>query len=150
MMVHNKTGIFRSNMDITQTNISYQRETRLEAAEVAILYKLAGLNRPVEDLERMQAMLDHANLIVTARLETELVGIARALTDFRYCCYLSDLAVHEKFQGKGIGKELIDQVQEFIGPETKLILLSAPKAEAFYSHVGFEKADNAWVIPRKF
>jgi len=79
---------------------------------------------------------------------SRLIGIARALTDFSFCCYLSDLAVDVEYQKQGIGRTLIDHVREASGEETQLILLSAPAAHAYYPHIGFEKIDNGWRINR--
>ena len=51
-------------------------------------------------------MLAHAGVIVTARTAGGLlVGVSRAVTDFSYCTYLSDLAVDVAYQGRGIGRE---------------------------------------------
>jgi predicted N-acetyltransferase YhbS len=94
-------------------------------------------------------MLDHANLTITAWDGEKLVGIARSLTDFCYCCYLSDLAVDREYQGRGIGRELIEQTRKHLSEQVSLILLSAPSAMTYYPKVGFEKADNAWIIRRK-
>jgi ribosomal protein S18 acetylase RimI-like enzyme len=49
-------------------------------------------------------MLANSNLLVTAWAGQQLVGIARSITDFHYCCYLSDLAVDVAYQQQGIGK----------------------------------------------
>ena len=92
-------------------------------------------------------MLQHANLLCTAWDGERLVGLARSVTDFEYCCYLSDLAVDEKYQKQGIGKELIRQTKSKLGDKTKVILLSAPKAEAYYSKIGFDVHRSAWVLP---
>lgn len=78
-----------------------------------------------------------------------MIGIARAITDFSYCCYLSDLAIDEQFQKHGVGKELVQRVQAAIGDECSLVLLSAPGAMDYYPRIGFDKADNAFVIKRK-
>lgn len=94
-------------------------------------------------------MINGANLTITAWDNTTLIGIARALTDFSYCCYLSDLAVHKDYQKQGIGKTLITKVEKEIGEETALILLSAPNAMEYYPKAGFTKAENAFLIPRK-
>lgn len=134
---------------MSETPIVYTIEESPEAAEVAELYRRAGLKRPVDDLERIGRMIAHANLIVCARNGARLVGIARALTDFSYCCYLSDLAVDEEYQRQGIGKALIEQVQEAIGEDAMLLLLSAPKAMPYYPHVGFQAVENGWTIPRR-
>lgn len=128
---------------------SYSVESHVDAQSVADLYKRAGLNRPVADLRRMQKMLDNSDLILCAWSDERLVGIARAITDYHYCCYLSDLAVDPKFQKMGIGKQLIQKIMDIVGEETKLILLAAPTAVDFYAHIGLIRDENAWVIPRK-
>jgi len=61
-----------------------------------------GARRPLEDEKRVAAMLYHADLLVTAWDGERLVGVARSVTDFAYCCYLSDLAVDEQYQKQGI------------------------------------------------
>lgn len=131
------------------SEIVYCLETAPDPGEVAELYRRAELRRPIEDLERIQRMIAHANLIVCARDGDRLVGIARALTDFSYCCYLSDLAVDEDYQRQGIGRKLIERVQEEIGEEAMLLLLAAPKAMPYYPHVGFEAVQNGWIIHRR-
>jgi GNAT superfamily N-acetyltransferase len=103
--------------------------------------------RPVEDRKCIAAMLEHANLLCTAWDGDKLVGLARSLTDFEYCCYLSDLAVDEAYQKRGIGKELIRLTQSKLGHNAKLILLAAPKAEGYYPKIGFEAHRSAWILP---
>jgi GNAT superfamily N-acetyltransferase len=91
----------------------------------------------------------HADIIVTARLGGQLVGISRAISDFSYCTYLSDLAVDQAYQGRGIGRELIRRTHEAGGLHTHLILLAAPKAQTYYPHIGMQQHDSCWVIPRR-
>ena len=91
-------------------------------------------------------MLAHANLTCTAWEGGVLIGIARSLTDFSYCCYLSDLAVDVACQRKGVGKELIRMTQSRLQPECKIILLAAPKAETYYPKIGFTRHRSAWVL----
>ena len=104
--------------------------------------------RPVHDLDTIRAMLKNADVILTARLDGLLVGVSRAITDFAYCTYLSDLAVDEKHQRQGIGRELIRRTHEAAGLHTTLILLAAPKAQTYYPHIGMTKHDSCWVIGR--
>jgi predicted N-acetyltransferase YhbS len=72
--------------------------------------------------------------------------VARSVTDFEYCCYLSDLAVDQLYQNKGVGRELIRLTQSKLGLKAKLILLSAPKAEEYYPKIGFGAHKSAWII----
>lgn len=129
--------------------IDYAIETTVDPADVIALFRASGIRRPVDEPERIARMIEHANLIVTARENGRLVGIARALTDFSFCCYLSDLAVDDSVQRQGIGRELVRRVEEAIGDDSMLLLLAAPAAAEYYPHIGFEAAGNAWILHRK-
>ncbi|TXT35689.1 MAG: acetyltransferase [Planctomycetota bacterium] len=118
-----------------------------EFIDVLIRSTLAE-RRPVDDRAAIEGMLQKADVIVTARVEGLLVGVSRAITDFSFCTYLSDLAVDQKFQGQGIGKELIRRTHEAAGLHTTLILLAAPKAMTYYPHIGMTKHESCWFIPR--
>lgn len=132
-------------------NIEYRVNEKISVEQFIDLLHRSTLaaRRPLDNAVRVQRMLDHANLTVTAWDGNKLVGISRALTDFSYCCYLSDLAVDESYQRSGIGKELVRRTRELAGVETSLILLSAPDAMAYYPKVGFEKLENAFAIKRE-
>jgi ribosomal protein S18 acetylase RimI-like enzyme len=105
--------------------------------------------RPVDEPETIQGMLEHASLIITVRDGGRLVGVSRAITDFSFCTYLSDLAVDRAYQRRGIGKELIRQTHEAAGLHTMLILLAAPLARSYYPHIGMAPHDSCWIIPRQ-
>ena len=128
--------------------ISYRLGNDLDLDRTIELYRdsTLGERRPVDDRERMAAMLRNANLVVTAWDGEVLVGISRALSDFSFATYLSDLAVRASHQRQGIGKELMRRTQAAGGPKTKLILLAAPAAEAYYPHVGFTRHPQCWML----
>ena len=94
-------------------------------------------------------MIDHANLLAGAWAGDLLVGVARGLTDFSFCCYLSDLAVDRAFQRMGIGKALLEHVRKQLSDEVMILLVAAPEANEYYEQLGFEWVDRAWRIPRK-
>ena len=129
--------------------ITYKVNSKVEAHQFADLIKSSGLRRPVEDLNRLKKMLDNANLIVSAWDGERLIGIARALTDYCYCCYVSDLAVDREYQKQGIGQELITEVQKLVGDESMLLVIASPESMEYYPKIGFTKIDNAFLIPRK-
>jgi GNAT superfamily N-acetyltransferase len=104
--------------------------------------------RPVADSKIIARMLASADVIVTARVGGKLVGVSRALSDFAFCTYLSDLAVDEGFQRRGIGRELIRRTHAAAGLHTSLILLAAPKAKTYYPHIGMTQHESCWWIPR--
>ena len=128
--------------------IEYRTGNDLDLDEVIDLYREStlGERRPVDDRERMAAMLWNANLVITAWDGPLMVGISRCVTDFAYCNYLSDLAVRQSHQRQGIGRELIRITREQSGPETTIILLAAPKAVDYYPRVGFARHESAWLL----
>jgi GNAT superfamily N-acetyltransferase len=132
-------------------DIAYAIETYPELSVEAFIDVLRrstlGERRPIDDPETIRGMLEHADLIVTARVGGRLIGISRAITDFSYCTYLSDLAVDEAYQRRGIGKELIRRTHEAAGRQTLLVLLAAPKARGYYPHIGMANHDSCWMIP---
>lgn len=131
--------------------ITYQLEPDLSPAEFIEVLQRSTLaeRRPVAEAERIAAMLARADVVVTAREGSLLVGVSRAITDFAYCTYLSDLAVDEAFQRQGIGRELIRRTHEAAGLDTLLVLLAAPKARDYYPHIGMQGHDSCWIIPRQ-
>ena len=131
--------------------VTYQPEPDLTVAEFidVLVRSTLAERRPVHDAATIQAMLKNADLILTARIDGLLVGVSRAITDFAFCTYLSDLAVDEKHQRQGIGQELIRLTHEAAGFNTALILLAAPKAQSYYPHIGMTKHESCWITPRK-
>jgi GNAT superfamily N-acetyltransferase len=134
------------------TDIAFALEPGLDAGAFADVLRrstLAG-RRPVDRPDVLAAMLAGADLIVTARdAGGLLVGVSRAITDFSFCVYLSDLAVDVAHQGRGIGRELIRRTHEGAGRHTMLVLLAAPRAETYYPHVGLRAHPSCWVADRE-
>jgi GNAT superfamily N-acetyltransferase len=127
--------------------IDYRNDYVPTLAQARELYRSCslGARRPIDDDARFAAMLANANLTVTAWDAAQLVGIARSVSDFAYCTYLSDLAVRESHQRRGIGRELMQRTRD-AAPEATLILLAAPAAVEYYPRVGFTRHDSAWLL----
>jgi ribosomal protein S18 acetylase RimI-like enzyme len=126
--------------------IAYRRGNDLDVDVVIDLYRRStlGERRPVDDRERMEQMLRHANLVVTAWDGSRLVGVARSLSDFAYCTYLSDLAVDIDYQRQGIGRELVRLTRE-AGGRASVLLFAAPKAVDYYPRIGFTSG-SGWML----
>ncbi len=130
-------------------NTVYAVEDFLAADEYIDVCRKSGLNRPVDDRARVERLLAHSNLFVTARQDGQLVGFARSLADFCFSCYLSDLAVDKACQGQGIGKRLIEETKKAAGGEfTTTLLLSAPGALTFYQGIKMPQLDNCFAYRR--
>lgn len=65
-----------------------------------------------------------------------IVGFVRGLTDGTITMYIADMAVDMRLRGRGIGRALLD-VCHALYPTTRLDLLAADDARAFYKVCGF-------------
>ena len=126
----------------------YAVEPHLKPQEFVDVLRRSTLaeRRPVHDAATIEAMLRNASVIVTARVDGLLVGVARAISDFAYCTYVSDLAVDVAFQRAGIGRELLDRTHRAAGLHTTMILLAAPAAEGYYPHIGMRPHNSCWLV----
>ncbi len=130
-------------------DILYKTGVVPTAEEIIELYDRAALPRPTNDKARIEKMLDHANLLITAWDKDKLVGVSRSITDFSWCCYLADLAIHPAYQKHGIGKRLIRMTKEKAGEQSMVLLLSVPTAMEYYPKAGMEKLNNAFILNRE-
>ncbi|MDF7641221.1 GNAT family N-acetyltransferase [Bifidobacterium sp. ESL0784] len=129
--------------------IVYTHERSITVEQLACVFDRSGIHRPTNDLARLQEMLDNADVLWTAWEGECLVGVARALTDFSYACYLSDLAVDKDYQRQGIGSGLVDRLRRQLGSDVSLVLLAAQSAMEYYPKLGFNHIDNAFLIARQ-
>jgi predicted N-acetyltransferase YhbS len=127
--------------------IIYKTGNNLDVDKVIELYRIStlGERRPIGNRELIRAMLDNADIIVTAWDDAKLVGLARTLTDYSYVAYLADLAVHIDYQKQGIGKSLVEKTRQQLEPTCFITLLAAPDANDYYAKIGFVHHPRAWV-----
>ena len=130
--------------------IVYSRDHKISPEQFIDILRRSTLSerRPVNDRDRIAKMLDNGNILVTAWAGDLLVGVSRAVSDFAFCCYLSDLAVDEAYQKKGIGRKLIEETHLIAGKHTTLVLLAAPTAAHYYLKVGMDRMTDCFVIKR--
>jgi len=126
--------------------IAYQVEKDLSVVEFrdVLARSTLGERRPIDDYERLEKMCKNADIMLTARFEGKLIGIARSISDFAFATYLSDLAVDVEFQKLGIGKKLIAETKKLV--QGKLILLSAPAAIEYYPKIGMKQFENSFYL----
>jgi len=128
--------------------VIYKFDVVPTAQQVIELYNDADLPRPTHDPQRIRAMFENSDLIVTAWDENKLVGVSRTITDWVWCSYLADLAVSPGYKRSGIGKKLIELAREKIGEQSMLLLLSVPTAMDYYTKVGFARENRAFIVHR--
>jgi ribosomal protein S18 acetylase RimI-like enzyme len=128
--------------------IDDRRDVPLRTEDIIRVFQASGIRRPIDDAARIGRMFAQSNLVLSAWDGERLVGVCRALTDFSYCCYLSDLAVDRACQHQGIGRELVERTRTLLGEEVSIILLSAPEAMDFYPRLSFEPVANGFIVRR--
>jgi ribosomal protein S18 acetylase RimI-like enzyme len=138
-----------------KSRVLYARERALDVAEFRRVLVESGLgeHRPIDDEARLREMLAGANLVVTARLDQAdrpLVGVARGVTDFCWCCYVSEVAVSKTAQGLGIGQGLLDEARTQIGPRVTLMLASYSNAVGFYERIGMTRWADSFLFKREY
>lgn len=128
--------------------IAYEINRVPKAKQVIELFVKSEMPRPIDNPERIQKMFENSDLIVTALHRDKLVGVCRCITDWVWCCYLSDLAVDPDYKKSGIGTQLIQLAKESLGEQAMILLLSVPTAMSYYPKVGFAKEDRGFIINR--
>ncbi|WP_283680165.1 GNAT family N-acetyltransferase [Lentilactobacillus sp. Marseille-Q4993] len=122
---------------------------KISSSQLIDIFESSGIHRPINDSLRMQRMLNNANIIYTAWIDDQVIGVARGFSDFSYCCFISDLAVKREYQHDGVGRALINKIRTDLGKNISLVLLAAPSAINYYPKIGFESVTDAFKIQRK-
>ena len=77
--------------------------------------------------------------------EEALVGFGRAISDGEYQAAIYDVAVHTDYQGKGIGRLIIQTIVEN-NPTCNFILYASPGKERFYEKEGFKRMKTGMAL----
>ena len=114
--------LFAALAEQIRMNIEYKINKPITSEQFVELLEKSSLaeRRPIHNSECMEGVVKNSNLVVSAWHGDELIGIARSVTDFHYACYLSDLAVDQKYQKSGVGKRLMALTQEQLNEECNL------------------------------
>lgn len=114
--------------------------------ELSALYRKAPLgDKSPEDLA---TVFSNSRFKCFVYAKDELIGVGRALADGLDCSYIADVAVHPEFQGKGLGKTIIEKLVELSKGHKKIILYANPGTEGFYRAIGFNRMNTAMAIWR--
>jgi len=112
--------------------------------ELSTLYKIAPLGeKKAEDLKTVFTNSRYKCFVYD---EDKIIGVGRALADGVDCSYICDVAIHPDFQGKGIGKQIVNQLVDFSQGHAKIILFASIGKEPFYAKLGFDKMNTAMAI----
>jgi len=119
-------------------------QTEIDWNELSELYRIAPLGvKPPADLE-----VAFTNSMFKCFIYDEdlLIGAGRGLADGKDCSYLCDVAVHPEYQGRGLGKAILQELVRRSEGHKKIILYTNPKNTGFYAGLGFKKLNTAMAI----
>lgn len=109
-----------------------------------MLYRVAPLgDKKPTDLE---TAFSNSRFMCFVFESQELVGVGRALADGIDCSYICDVAVLPKYQGTGLGKEIVSKLIALSKGHRKIILYAFPGKESFYKKLGFKRMSTAMAI----
>jgi GNAT superfamily N-acetyltransferase len=119
------------------------KENLLTTSEFIFLFNSVGWSAPTE--EQTAKALAHTLRTFSVFNNDSLVGMGRLLGDCAMSYYVKDIAILPDYQGKGVGKKLMQHMITYIkkqlpqGWKVSLELISTKGKEGFYGKFGFEE-----------
>lgn len=120
----------------------------LTAEDFRTLFEAVGWEAP--GLQQIDTALQNSIATFTALDGDRPVGMARLLGDRSMSFYIKAFAVLPDCQGRGIGRMLMKQMEDYIleqledGWAVSLEFISSKGREAFYEKFGFEQRPCEW------
>jgi GNAT superfamily N-acetyltransferase len=128
-------------------NIEISLNTSIKKEEVLALYEANGWSSAKKPKELLTG-LRNSHTLVVARDSGKLVGIANAISDGHLVVYYPHMLVHPNYQGKGIGRTMMEAMQSVYGSFHQQMLTADGEAIGFYKALGFERAgktESMWI-----
>ena len=122
-------------------NVEIKETKEIHKDEIIELYK-ANKWSSAEKPDLLYQALTNSDSLITAWDGNRLVGLGNAISDGYLVVYYPHLLVHPDYQGKGIGRMIVDRFQKKYGHFHQQMLTADGKAIDFYRKCGFEKAGS--------
>lgn len=120
-------------------NLQIRIDDFIDETEIVDLYRANGWSS-AEKPTQLMAALSNSHSLVTARIETRLVGIGNAISDGHLVVYYPHMLVHPEFHRRGIGKEMMRAMQtKYVGFHQQMLVADGDAIE-FYRSLGFAPA----------
>jgi GNAT superfamily N-acetyltransferase len=120
-------------------SIRISNEKNIQEEQVIALYKANGWSSADKPKELINALLNSHSLI-SAYEGHKLIGLGNALSDGFLFVYYPHLLILPEYQGKGIGKMIMAEMQERYKHLHMQMLTADEKSIQFYSKLGFKRA----------
>nr|ARW64054.1 hypothetical protein [Chondria sp. (in: red algae)] len=146
--IKNKNISFKDSMliknlvnDQKNLNIYFSLEKDINLYELEQLCDAVGwVRRP---LKKVKVAIENSFLIISIfyynQDKKHLIGFARATSDESFNATIWDVVIHPEFQGKGLGKELMNEIIKQLRyyDISTITLFADPEVVKFYRNIGF-------------
>jgi GNAT superfamily N-acetyltransferase len=153
MLVISELAMVNSDFpaDISHTScITFSNSLKaVDWEEASVLFNRAPLGKQKRDSEQLRRAFEASYAAVIVCDSDRLIGMCRALCDGEYQAAIYDMVVLPEYQGKGIGKGMLERLCDKL-PVENIILYSVPGREGFYMKCGFKKMRTAMARLNKF
>lgn len=110
--------------------------SNVEWENVKEILKKAGMSYFHKDMHEKAFKNSYCTVFIYN--DNELIGFGRAISDGVYQAAIYDVAVLEAYQGKGIGKLIVNNILKSVS-QCNTILYASPGKEDFYNKLNFKK-----------
>lgn len=128
--------------------IMYRTDKKVDYDKLQTLFAQAGWNDKTNDINRLKAMVENSQVVVTAWDEEIMVGFARCTTDYVFNGQINNVVVDSKYRRRGIGKVLINTILDS-SKQVTYMLRGSNRNEGFYRSLGFEDGPISLIYRRK-
>ena len=133
--------LFSEKVQKNKMNELKIKHNELTAEEFIYLWQSVWGEGP--SVEQAKCAMDNTLFRVSIFDEDKIIAMARVIGDMGLCYYIKDVIVLPEYQGKGIGRMLIEELLKFINmhgvPDTNISveLCAMPDKIPFYEKFGF-------------
>jgi len=113
-----------------------------EVSRILIEVELASFTSDVR-----KKAFENSYTVIFAYDEDRLIGFGRAISDGSYEAAIYDVAVLPEYQGKGVGRVIVQTIIHNL-PSCNVILFAAPGKEKFYKKLNFRKMRTGMALFR--
>ncbi len=128
--------------------IIYHTDKKVDYDKLKTLFNEVGWNDKTDDINRLKAMVENSQIVVTAWDEKTMVGFARCTTDYVFNGQINNVVVDSKYRRKGIGRVLINTILDS-SKQVTYMLRGSIRNEKFYRSLGFEDGPISLIYRRK-
>jgi len=92
--------------------------------------------------DRLLEAMKGAHAVFSARDDGRLVGVVSAISDGAMVAYIPYMLVRPGWQGKGVGRALLEKARAHYADLPRLALISYDAATGFYEKCGFVRGEG--------